>query len=165
MCVVSCLACFYFGYSLLRLFGFQFLIDNNLYGMDWVRVERVKFRQGAAPEPRHASRSQDVALVLRSPDSSSSSPACLPPSIKRQSTCELECDCAVGDILNARAEATSNGKSSAVRFCPVLIDYCFNYFRGAQPGIAVHLERRNSETTSAGRPVAKREPRHHTSIL
>lgn len=81
----------------------QFLIDQNLHGMNMLHVEKFKFRQmslnfEAAFQRDFSLRPEATVWILRD----------LPPAsfldskVEKQTICELELDCCVRDILNVK---------------------------------------------------------------
>ncbi|XP_018346098.1 PREDICTED: DNA polymerase zeta catalytic subunit [Trachymyrmex septentrionalis] len=74
----------------------QFMIDYNLYGMNLINLNSVKYRhslQGCATEDSQSRSSMDFL----------DSKAYLPISITRQSMCELEVDVHASEILNRQS--------------------------------------------------------------
>lgn len=74
----------------------QFMIDYNLYGMNLINLNSVKYRhslQGCATENSQNRSSMDFL----------DSEAYLPISITRQSICELEVDVHASEILNRQS--------------------------------------------------------------
>ncbi|KAG5315050.1 REV3L polymerase, partial [Acromyrmex insinuator] len=74
----------------------QFMIDYNLYGMNLINLNSVKYRhslQGCATEDSQSRTSMDFL----------DSEAYLPISITRQSMCELEADVYASEILNRQS--------------------------------------------------------------
>ncbi|KAJ2848111.1 DNA polymerase zeta, partial [Coemansia brasiliensis] len=82
----------------------QFLIDYNLYGMDWLSLASVRFRNPlpAANNENTMSAINDTNVPLQSRWIPSGVPSYLvnPPPPGRESTCELEADALAMDIIN-----------------------------------------------------------------
>lgn len=71
----------------------QFMIDYNLYGMNLINLNSVKYRQlsqGCITEDSQSKSSMDLLDL----------PEYLPSSVTRQSMCELEVDVHASEILN-----------------------------------------------------------------
>lgn len=74
----------------------QFMMDYNLYGMNLINLNSVKYRhplQGYATEESQSKSSMDLL----------DSQVYLPISVTRQSMCELEVDVHASDILNKQS--------------------------------------------------------------
>ncbi|KAK8770586.1 hypothetical protein V5799_012949 [Amblyomma americanum] len=78
-------------------FALQFMVDHNVHGMSFVRVESFKFRRPTTwiRDKGGSGRPGDGLWDLHS------LPAELFGSLEKQTTCELELDCCARDILNA----------------------------------------------------------------
>lgn len=71
----------------------QFMIDYNLYGMNLINLDSVKYRQGCAIEDSQNKSPMDLL----------NSQAYHPISVMRQSMCELEVDVHASEIVNRRS--------------------------------------------------------------
>ncbi|XP_043477466.1 DNA polymerase zeta catalytic subunit isoform X2 [Leptopilina heterotoma] len=77
-------------------FILQFMIDYNIYGMSLINLKDVKYRQANRRGPDGKLRTESLTADYKTRDY-------LPPTVKRQSICEIEVDAWASDILNKEA--------------------------------------------------------------